>query len=79
MALWGFGVMHTCCRVCSSVPGGAPPTKSLFSGFGLESPTLGAAPTPETCSMIRGGCAVGLRTPGWRIHLVIILGLVLPW
>ena len=37
------GVERTCCSVFSSVPGGAPPTNSLFSGFGDESP--GSAPS----------------------------------
>ena len=42
----------TCCSVFSSVPGGAPPTKSLFSGLGELKP--GSAPSgasPASCMM----------------------------
>ena len=44
----------TCCSVFSSVPGGAPPTKSLFSGLGELKP--GSAPSgasPASCMMSR--------------------------
>jgi hypothetical protein len=43
----------TCCSVASSVPGGAPPTKSLFSGLGLERPTF---PPPTLAGGPSRGC-----------------------
>jgi hypothetical protein len=63
-----WGARHTCCRVCSSVPGGAPPTNSLFSGLGLERPTLGATTPPSTPGCIvrgamRGSCERIRRPP----------------
>ena len=46
-------LQHTAWRVFSSVPGGAPPTKSLFSGLGLVSDVgsgCSAMPTAAACS-----------------------------
>ena len=58
---------RTCCSVCSSVPGGAPPTKSLFSGFGDASDTgPGTSPPPSG-----GGCIRACRCaflPCWLLR-----------